>query len=196
METFAVYWEPIIKTYGIAERTGLCLISLDLPFDRISDEGACLSDIVSRFGGSLILIFSRPAFPAGLHLNLLLDRSLEKAEPEKVERVEKLDADKKKAQPDHRPMHMKLAAFDRVCSRLRVDNPVELVYFQGPHYGDRYGIAGAAVTALAKHDVPLLAVVCTGASVYLITPKGMACAAGNALGKAFSTPGTASPSNS
>ena len=191
METFAVYWEPIIKTYGIAERTGLCLISLDLPFDRLSDGGACLPDIVSRFGGSLILIFSRPASPAGLRLNLLLDRP-----PENVDRVEKVDAVEKKAQ-SAQPMDMNRVDFGGVCSGLRVDNPVELVYFQGPHYGDRYGIAGAAVTALAEHGVPLLAVVCTGASVYLITPKGMACAARNALKEAFSTPEAAkNPTNS
>jgi len=157
METFAVYWEPIIKTYGIAERIGLCLITLDLPFGRISDGGDWLTHFASRFSGSLVLIFSRPASPSGLRLHLLLDRVPENG----------------------------------TFPGLRVDNPVELVYFQGPHYGDRYGIAGAAVTALAEQGVPLLAVVCTGASVYLITPKGMACAARNALGKAFSSPETA-----
>jgi len=156
METFAVYWEPIIKTYGICERTGLCLVTLDLPFDRIGDGGDWLTRFASRFDGALVLIFSRPATPAGLRLHLLLDRHP--------------------------------SALEGVCSGLRVDNPVEMVYFQGPHYGDRYGIAGAAVSALAKHGVPLLAVVCTGASVYLITPKGMAGAARTALGNAFSTP--------
>jgi hypothetical protein len=190
METFAVYWEPIIKTYGIIERTGLCLVSLELP-DRIRDGGDCLSHIASRFGGSLILIFSRPATPTGLRLNLLLDRF-----PDNVAAAEKVETVEKNVQP-FQPKDMDLAAFDDVCSGLRVDNLVELVYFQGPHYGDRYGIAAAAVTALAKRGVPLLAVVCTGASVYLITPKGMACAARNALSDAFSTPGTASsPSSS
>ncbi|MBI5591114.1 MAG: hypothetical protein HY881_11595 [Deltaproteobacteria bacterium] len=187
METFAVYWEPIVKTYGISERTGLCLISLDLPFNRLSDGGACLSRIASRFGGSLILIFSRPASPSVLRLNLLLDRLLER--PEAVEE-------------NNRPSHTigmnidSLASFGGIFSGLRVDNPVELIYFQGPHYGDRYGIAGAAVTALAAHVVPLLAVVCAGASVYLIIPEGMASAAVNALKEAFSTPETVkNPSN-
>jgi len=197
METFAVYWEPIIKTYGIAERTGLCLVTLDLPFNRISDGGEWLTRFASRFDASLVLIFSRPASPKGLRLHLLLDRFPEKIELENVEtknnkahnieRVEKADAIEKNARPAQ-PLDVHLSAFDGVCSGLRVNNPVELVYFQGPHYGDRYGIAGAAVSALAQHDVPLLAVVCTGASVYLIMPKGMASAALNALGNAFSTP--------
>jgi hypothetical protein len=182
METFAVYWEPIIKTYGIAVRTGLSLISLDLPFDRLREGEGFLSCIASRFSGSLILIFSGPASSSGLRLNLLLDQS-----PEKRDGLETDEAIEKNVQPA-KPRDTDTSAFDGGGSGLRVDNAVELVYFQGPHYGDRYGIAGAAVSALAQHDVPLLAVVCTGASVYLITPKGMACAARNALGKAFSTP--------
>ena len=189
METFAVYWEPIIKTYGIVERTGLCLISLDLPFDRLSDGGAFLSQAASGFGGSLVLIFSRPASSSGLRLNLLLDRA-----QEKDEWVEKDDAIENKDQLAQ-PIEMNLAGFDGTSLRLRVDNPVELVYFQGPHYGDRYGIACAALSALAKHGVTVLAVVCAGASVYMITPKGMACTARNALIGAFSIPETVTASS-
>jgi len=183
METFAVYWEPIIKTYGISERTGLCLVTLDLPFHRINDAGGWLTRLASRFDSSLVLIFSRPATPAGLKLHLLLDKP-----PEKVE-LDKINAAEKNTQPDP-SMDMNPDAFDGAFSGLRVDNPVELVYFQGPHYGDRYGIASAAMTALAEKKVPLLAVVCTGASVYLITPTGKALEARKALGQAFSTPQT------
>ncbi len=188
METFAVYWEPVIKTYGIAERTGLCLVTLDLPFDRISDGGDWLTRFASRFEGSLVLIFSRPAPPAGLRLHLLLDQV-----PENValERMETLDKNARPAQS----LDMKNAALDSVFSGLRIDSPVELIYFQGPHYGDRYGIASAAIMALAEKEVPLLAVVCTGASVYLITPQGKASAARNSLSDAFSTPGTATPNS-
>jgi hypothetical protein len=108
---------------------------------------------------------------------------LENVEPENDDGVEKNAL-------SVQPPEKSLSAFGGAFPELRIDSPVELVYFQGPHYGDRYGIAGTAVAALAQHDVPLLAVVCTGASVYLITPKGMASAARNALGKAFSIPGT------
>ncbi|RPH49484.1 MAG: hypothetical protein EHM85_13730 [Desulfobacteraceae bacterium] len=183
METFAVYWEPIIKTYGIAERTGLCLVTLDLPFHRISDAGDWLIRFASRFDGSLVMIFSRPATPAGLKFHLLLDKSPEKIEPDKIAAAEK------NSQSDQ-SMEMNPAAFERAFPVLQIDNPVELVYFQGPHYGDRYGIAGAAMRALAEKKVPLLAVVCTGASVYLITPTGKAREARKALGQAFSTPET------
>jgi len=183
METFAVYWEPIIKTYGISERTGLCLVTLDLPFNRISDGGDWLTRFASRFDGSLVLIFSRPAIPTVLRLHLLLDKTPEKAE------LEKVDAAEKNTRPDP-TLNMNPAAFDGAFSGLRIDSSVELIYFQGPHYGDRYGIAGAAMRALAEKKVPLLAVVCTGASVYLITPTGKAREARKALGQAFSTPET------
>ncbi len=184
METFAVYWEPVIKTYGIAERTGLCLITLDLPSNRICDGGGWLTRFASRFDGSLVLICSRPASPSGLRLHLLLDKTPEKAD------LEKVDAAEKNTRPDL-PADMNPVAIDGAFSGFRIDSPVELIYFQGPHYGDRYGIASAAMTALAEKKVPLLAVVCTGASVYLMTPKGMASAARNSLAEAFSTPGTA-----
>ena len=181
METFAVYWEPIIKTYDITERTGLSLISLDLQFSRICGGGHWLAGITSRFDGSLILIFSRPALPSGLRLHLLFDRS-----PEKVERVDSVENKTQFVQS----MDFNPAAFEDVCSDLRVDKQVELVYFQGPHYGDRYGIVNVAMTALAERKVPLIAAVCTGASVYLITPAGKAHEAKNTLGQAFSTPET------
>ncbi len=196
METYAVYWEPVIKTYGIAERTGLCLLTLDLPFNRTNDGGDWLSRFASRFDGSLVLIFSRPASPASLCLHLLLDRLPEKSDlidladdaPKNIDRSGKADAIAKNTRPAQPRGIVNRSDTGVACPGLRVDNLVELVYFQGPHYGDRYGIAGAAVTALAEQDVPLLAIVCTGASVYLITPEGMACAARNALGKAFGTP--------
>ena len=124
-----------------------------------------------------------------MRLNLLLDRA-----QEKDEWVEKDDAIENKDQLAQ-PIEMNLAGFDGTSLRLRVDNPVELVYFQGPHYGDRYGIACAALSALAKHGVTVLAVVCAGASVYMITPKGMACTARNALIGAFSIPETVTASS-
>ena len=40
METIAVYWEPLIKTYGITERIDLCLVSTTLPMV----ESGCIAD--------------------------------------------------------------------------------------------------------------------------------------------------------
>jgi hypothetical protein len=67
---------------------------------------------------------------------------------------------------------------------------VELVYFQGPHFGDRYGIARAALNALNACGVAPVAMVCSGASVYLMTGPGGAFAAQEALRTSFGIPQT------
>ncbi|MCU0580077.1 MAG: hypothetical protein MUF69_11135, partial [Desulfobacterota bacterium] len=61
------------------------------------------------------------------------------------------------------------------------------------HFGDRYGIAAAAWTCLIRREVPVLALACTGASVYLILPEGQTEAARAALGEAFEPPATGDP---
>jgi len=166
METIAIYWEPKIKTYGIAERIGLSMVSLDL----LTEEMIAGEDRLRRVGsaaGEFLLVFARPSKEGGFRLHLLFER---------------------------RPSWHLLEEFSGVTgggrsSGLRVDDDVELVYFQGPHFGDRYGIADAAFGALARADVPVLAAACTGASVYIVLPKGSAQAARKALSEAFVVPG-------
>jgi aspartokinase len=50
--------------------------------------------------------------------------------------------------------------------------PVEVVFFHGPHFGDRYGIAETAFGALADNGIQVIAGVCSGSCVYLVTPEG------------------------
>ncbi len=168
METIAIYWEPKIKTYGIAERTGLSMVSLDLPAEElISGEGRLRR--AGSAAGELLLVFARPPAKGqgGLRLHLLFEG---------------------------RPSWHLLEEFSGVTgggksSGLRVDADVELVYFQGPHFGDRYGIADAAFGALLLAEVPVLAAACTGASVYIVLPKGSARTARKALSEPFVVPG-------
>jgi aspartokinase len=171
METIAFYREAVIKTYGLVERTDLCLVTMELPSDRMEAWGTVLADLTARLDVSLLLLLARPLPANGLRLLLLLDHSPSGSGRREAE------------QP----------FFDEFQAPWRVDQGVELVYFQGPHYGDRYGIASAALDALAVRDVPVLAMACTGASVYLITPQGKARPAQEALGQAFMTPETENP---
>jgi hypothetical protein len=166
METIAFYRESIIKTYGFVERTGLCLVTVDLPFHQISDWGEGLSDLPSQFGLSLLLMMARPVSENSLRVHMVLDES----------------------QTGPLLMNTPQPFFATVRDRLRIEREIELLYFQGPHYGDRYGIACAALTALSVYDVPVLAMICTGASVFLVTPKGKIPIAREALGQAFITP--------
>ena len=165
METIAVYWEPLIKTYGIVRRTDLYLVSLTLTMGQMA---ACSDDFLSQWAreGNLLMVAAVPVDEQGVRLQLVLDSPPAagqlKFPPETLEN-----------DPHHQP---------------KVDAGIELVYFHGPHYGDRYGIVHAALSSLESDDVPILSVACSGASVYLVLPKGKAAAACNALSNAFVVP--------
>lgn len=165
METIAVYWEPLIKTYGIVRRTDLYLVSLTLTMDQMAglSEG-----FLSQWAqdGNLLMVAAVPYAKQGVRLQLVLDR------PPAAGQLN-IPSGTIENDPDHQP---------------KVDAGVELVYFHGPHYGDRYGIVHAALSALESDDVPVLSVACSGASVYLVFPKGWAEAACNALSNAFVVP--------
>ena len=49
-----------------------------------------------------------------------------------------------------------------------------MIHFQGPHFGDRYGILDIALDALSGGGIPVLAAACTGASISLILSEKMA----------------------
>ncbi|MEW5721565.1 MAG: hypothetical protein AB1896_00545 [Thermodesulfobacteriota bacterium] len=69
-----------------------------------------------------------------------------------------------------------------------VTAPVDMVHFQGPHFGDRYGIAAAAFAALAEDGLPLLAAGCAGSSIYLVLSEGRGEKARKALDQSFQVP--------
>jgi hypothetical protein len=166
METIAIYREEIIKTYGLFERTGLCLLVMDLPSKGVEAWGIPLMEMLSPIGVSPVLLMARPLSADTLCLRLLLEET--EAGSLRIEKGKDF--------------------FDRYQVRWHLEPAVELVYFQGPHYGDRYGIASAALSALVLQEVPVLAVVCTGASVFLILPLGKGGPARKALARAFVTP--------
>jgi hypothetical protein len=166
METIAFYRESIIKTYGFVELTGLCLVTVDLPFHQLGDWGNGLSDLPSQFGASLVLLTARPKSGNSLRVHMVLDES----------------------QTGPLLMNTPQPFFATNRERLRIEREIELLHFQGPHYGDRYGITSAAITALSACDVPVLAMICTGASIFLVTSQGKSSMARIALGQAFMIP--------
>lgn len=165
METVAVYWEPIICTYGFDVRSGLTLATwerragLDGDETGLGEPDVAGVDLVMAVGG-------RPA-SGGLVLTMVLDGDL--------------------AQQDAHPISA------TVVERI---HPVDVVHFQGPHFGDRYGIATAALSAMAQGGVELLLLGCTGASVYLTVPGGEGARAVRSLRQAFTTPGATPPPGS
>jgi len=71
---------------------------------------------------------------------------------------------------------------------LQTTSPVELVYFHGPHFGDRYGIADTALGTLRRKGLPILAAGCTGASVYIAVPEQRSAEIKQILSDVFDTP--------
>ncbi len=51
---------------------------------------------------------------------------------------------------------------------MRCTAPVELLYFFGPHFGDRFGIADATCHALDQHNIRLIASAFSSSSVFLV----------------------------
>ncbi|MFH1981702.1 MAG: hypothetical protein ABIL58_07655 [Pseudomonadota bacterium] len=158
METIAVYSEQPIKTYGIGVETGLCLLSAVVDTARMAVLNRS-SFSPASLTGRLMMVSATP-----VDGGRLLVHCVTSAPPP-------MPAEAESAQW---PMAV-------VCG-------VELVFFHGPHYGDRYGIAAAAFDALAAKSVPVLSAACSGASVYVVVPQGRAADASAALQTAFVVP--------
>jgi len=79
---------------------------------------------------------------------------------------------------------------------VRPGVPVEMVFFQGPHFGDRYGILEAAVRGLAERKVKMTAAACSGACIYIVLPEGKSEEAVAALSEVFEIPKASSQKQS
>ena len=65
---------------------------------------------------------------------------------------------------------------------------VELLSFQGPHFGDRHSIISRALRCLAMSHIPVLLSDCTGASIGIVIPQSKGHDAKLALMDVFETP--------
>jgi hypothetical protein len=73
----------------------------------------------------------------------------------------------------------------------RFTEPVDLLHFRGPHFGDRYGILASALSALERGGVPVWTSACSASSIYLVLPPGSTPRAREALTPAFIVPAPA-----
>ena len=162
METIAVYWEPVIKTYGFRKKSNLSLIRLSMPEDLLPDCGLRLRKLNEK-GIEYEFTKMTASTPSGIDLFLLIDRQWENHVTD---------------------------AFSKFSENtgLEAVSPVDLVFFQGPHFGDRYGIADAAFNALLSREIYFLLASCSGASIYLVFPDGIGAKAVSALNETFQTP--------
>ena len=158
METIAVYSEQPIKTYGIGVETGLSLISAVVDAAQMSALSRNCFSSV-HLPGRVVMVSATP-----VDAGKLLVHCVAAAPP---------------------PM---VANGEGVSWSVDVVRGVELVFFHGPHYGYRYGIATAAFAVLAANAVPVISAACNGASVFIVVPQGRAADAVDALHTAFVVP--------
>ncbi len=165
LETAAVYWESKVRIYGFTEGLGLSLFTLIFPGERL-ENWAEMIKVMAEDHGTFELVFFQEAGKGLLKCCLVFDEKSGNFQRRRIEEAMQNDT----------------------ATSFHIDFPVELISFHGPHFQDRYGIAEAAFAALKKADFPLLAVGCTGTSVYVVLPEKKAGPAARLLAETFIIP--------
>jgi len=141
METIAVYWESRIKTYGFQRITDLSLIELSYAISDTKSLGELFSQDDLRTLKPKFII----AQVTNHEISFIFCLPLE--ESKSLCRV---------LEETSHPIS------------YRYTHPVSIVFFHGPHFGDRYGIADATFSSLSKAGIKVLASGCSLASVFLV----------------------------
>lgn len=167
METIAVYWEPLIRVYGFDIRKDTALLELDFRPETAACWGQRIESLAGSVSGFIMMLLQHidaetTRVCLALKQNLAADclRELEK--------------------------------FDRngYKGTIRIHQPVDILFFHGPHFQDRYGIVDAVFQAIDPQIISLHAVGCTGTSVYLVVGAGQAEPAREMLAAGFTVPGS------
>jgi aspartokinase len=158
METIAVYWEPRIKTYGFQRITDLALIEFSYALSDIKPLG----EIFSKDDLKIL----RPKFILSQVTNHEI--SFIFCLPLKESKGLRTSLEKTSSPTSYRYIH-----------------PVSIVFFHGPHFGDRYGIADATFSTLSKAGIKILASGCSLASVFLVLAQHDIDKAEEALAETF-----------
>ncbi len=164
VETVATYWEPVIKIYGSNIKTDLVMTTLSFPVNRLTVLGEQLQEIENG-SGRFEMAAIQQVDDHTLQFILLYESGHE-------QNSRKLLSD----------------AAENFSLSMALHEPVELLYFHGPHFQDRFGVADAALTTLKKHDLRILVAGCSGTSIYLIAEEKKAMVIEEALETVFSVP--------
>lgn len=165
MEIIASYWEPRIKTYGFQKVVDLSLVEVTPGPDGMESLGLALYRL-GEGGIDFQLVFSDPSAETPWRTYFLTGRH-------GIEGLSGL---------------IRQGGEGAQEGMFRVISPVELVLFQGPHYGDRFGVVDASLQALAAGGLRMVASVCTGSCVCLVVPEGTADRVVSALSECFDVP--------
>lgn len=165
METIAIYWEAKVRTYGFHLVEGLTLCPITLPVDQMGAWGAALHDMADR-GAAFRMVWAQLAPDGQIKFYWLCDDSNSETVRTFLRDYPGLDAG----------------------HRMGPEQLVDLLFFQGPHFGDRYGIMDFTAKALAQAAMPLMAAVCSVATIYVVVPAGQGAKTKEVLAAAFEIP--------
>ena len=165
MEVIAIYRESIIKTYGFHQVKGVCLLEISIHRTAMARLGRWLREEVVKYKKVHVCVV-QPGDSEELTLSVCLE----------CDDVEAFRNGLKSMLPKEAWLSSSLTS------------SVDLLFFHGPHFGDRYGIAEAVFTCLAGGSIPVLLAACAVSSIYLALPGGSCSSALELLSKSFETP--------
>ncbi len=174
-EVSAKYVETKVRTYGIGLKTGLTLCSMTIRADVLVDWGERVQMLEHH--GLSFAFASAETLPDGL-IRLCFLSEGEMIDPERP--IPSIEPN------GYEPLIRSVLA--GVAEEITVVADVCLISLQGPHFGDRYGIADHAFTALMRGSVPILAAACVGAMIYIVVPKAGKHRSTSLLSEVFETP--------
>jgi aspartokinase len=164
LATTAAYREPRVKTYGFEKMTDLSLFEMNAGRAGMDSLGLAFCGMGDE-GAPFHLVFSWVS-SEGLEFCLVTQRPWAEMIREHMDRCVPGGAE----------------------AVIRQTSSVELVFFQGPHFGDRYGILDTTVRALACKGITIKAAVCSGACIYVVLSEGKSEEAVKALCESFEIP--------
>jgi len=167
LETVAVYCEPKLRTYGFKKVTDLSLLSWTAGPNQTAACGLMFQKL-GETGLRFRLVVAHGSENRGITIHLLLDRGMEAVAQGRLQGIW------------GRPPESDQA--------IHCLSPVEMLFFHGPHYGDRYGIADLVFGVLAHESIPVVLSACSASSIYLVLPHKEAQHAVAVLSEAIEIP--------
>ena len=148
METIATYWEKKIKIYGTSERAGLTLVRIDCHTVNFISWNYHIEELKSECS-RFELVSAQPAGPDHMIISLLLDKD----EAEKC------------------IIRLQGTVEEKGHSAIEVISPVAMIYFHGPHFQERFGIAHSLTSVLTPHEIMPFFFGCSGTSVFIVVAE-------------------------
>lgn len=166
VETVAVYWEPVIRVYGFEVRLAAALVELTFPLAEKEYWGRHFMD-VGATGPGFLMTLAEPVENERLHCCLVLSQeALQHYYPKLVEPASQASG----------------------TLSAEIVQPVEMLFFHGPHFQDRHGIAAAFFRCLENEELSIHLVGCTGTSIYMVVGERQAERVRTLLAKEFIVP--------